>query len=294
VRLQDVTPAGLTRLYVMLRESGRRTPLKRPDGSTDTTLSPRTVRYVHTVLSKALKDAVDLNAISANPAARAKPPGRSVTLPPRPSTWSAEQVTTFLATAAAHPLYPLFVMALTTGMRRGELLGLRWCDLALDGQPPTATIVTTRIRAGGTVASSTPKTRAGNRTLVLDPHTVAVLRAHRDGMCEQRAGLGLDVPGDDAPVFANADGSERDPSSLRMTLHRIARRASVPRIRFHDLRHTYATLALQGGDHPRAVQERLGHDDITTTLRTYSHVMPAVHHQAASTVANLVMVHRPR
>lgn len=212
--------------------------------------------------------------LARNPADAATPPRSSGANGPRFSTWNAAQLTAFLRAADGHQLYPLFVLGATTGMRRGELLGLRWSSVSL-GDAPSVTIVETVVTHGGTVENSTPKTKRSARTIT-HAQTARILRNHRTAQIEERMALGLGTDGD-VRVFTRADAVEYRPDSIGQTFGRIAERAGLPHIRLHDLRHTFATLALQAGMHPKVVQERLGHEDIAITLQTYSHVLPEVH-----------------
>lgn len=274
--LAQITPAHLNSLYAELLEDGRR------DGTAG--LSPRTVRYVHTVLRRAMRDAVRWGKLHRNPADLADPPK-----PTRSSmsAWTADEAATFLQHATAERLHAAFVLALTTGMRRGEIAGLRWQDVDLEGARLSVqqTLVTTgRYRQ---VETSQPKTGRSVRQIALDAGTVATLRAHRARQLEERLAWGEQWT-DTGLVFTREDGTALHPQSLSRSFTRAAQRAEVAPIRFHDLRHTYASLALQGGVHPKVVSERLGHSSIAITLDTYSHVIPAMQADAADVVADLI------
>jgi integrase len=171
------------------------------------------------------------------------------------------------------------------GMRRGELLGLRWRDLDLDAG--RAQIVQTLIEGSGAPRLSTPKTDHGRRSVALDPATVAALRAHRKGQAAEQLAVG---PGyeDNGLVFSREDGAPIWPRTFSRTFDRHVQAAELPSIRLHDLRHTHATLALQAGVHPKVVSERLGHANIGITLDTYSHAVPAMQEDAAARVAALL------
>jgi integrase len=175
-------------------------------------------------------------------------------------------------------------------MRRGEVLGLRWADLDLDGGwlsvRQTLIVVDTRPQL------SQPKTARGSRRLALDPGT-AVLRAHHRLQAAERLAAGPNWANEDL-VFTRPDGRALHPEYVRRRFDRRMQRAGLPRIRFHDLRHTHATLALQAGVHPNVVSERLGHTTVAMTLDIYSHTIPyshaipAVQQDAAATIAGLV------
>lgn len=195
------------------------------------------------------------------------------------TTWSAEELRHFLKSIQGDRLYAAFLLAATTGMRRGEVLGLRWRDVDLAAA--RVSIRQTLITIGYELAWSTPKTDRGRRNVALDPTTVEALRAHRAQQLEERLLLGPSFRDDDL-VFCQPDGAPIHPDSLCGLFERFAKRASLPRIRFHDLRHTHASLALTAGVHPKVVSERLGHADIALTLNTYSHAIPALQETAAT------------
>ena len=276
--LQQVTPADLNAFYARLLKSGRR------DGKG---LSPRTVRYIHTILRKALSDAVRWNKLTRNPADSADPPRPSASRATRPiQTWSADQLRAFLEHVRDDRLYPLWLLAATTGMRRGELLGLHWSDIDLDNGRVTVQ------RSLGSVAYrltwSEPKTAKSRRQIALDPTTTEALRRHQQDMGLERQLLGITTPDPDV-VFCEQDAQPLHPERVSKLFEQHTEDAALNRIRLHDLRHTHATLALQAGVHPKIVSERLGHSDIALTLNVYSHAIPALEETAASLVASLVL-----
>jgi integrase len=200
-------------------------------------------------------------------------------------TWSRDELARFLAIVREDPRFALWRLAATTGLRRGEVLGLRWHDVELEAG--RLRVTQQRVRGANGLGYGPPKTAKGRRSVALDPATAAAVRAHRVRQAEERLAFG---PGyEDADlVFARADGSPEDPDGISSIFARLVRLAGLPRIRFHDLRHTHATLALAAGIHPKVVQERLGHSSITVTLDTYSHAIPAMQEDAAARVAALV------
>ena len=275
VPLQRLTAAQLNVLYGDLLESGRR------NGKGG--LSPRTVAYVHATIRKALGDAVRWQLVPRNVAEQATPPRqRSREL----RTWSASELRAFLSHVEGDRLYAAYVLAGTTGLRRGELLGLRWRDLDLDHG--RIAVIQTLVVVGYTVTVSTPKTAKGRRSVALDLATIAALRAYRARVFEERLAFGLGTPSDDEVVFTEVDGSAIHPGQFSARFDRLVKSAGLPRIRLHDLRHTHATLALAAGVHPKVVSERLGHSNISITLDTYSHAIPALEEEAAAKVARLV------
>jgi integrase len=171
-------------------------------------------------------------------------------------------------------------------MRRGEALGLRWTDLDLD--VGRLRVVQTVIQMRSMVAIGEPKTARGRRPIALDKATVAVLREHRRKMLEKRLLVGPDFD-DHSFVFHQADGSWLHPDAVSEMFLRRVNSYGLPRLSLHGLRHTWATLALEQGIHPRVVQERFGHSTISITLGMYSHVGPTLHDEAAETIAGLVL-----
>jgi integrase len=268
VPLARLSALHLNDLYARLLVDGR------VDGRGG--LSPRSVRLVHSIVRKALADAVRWGNVGENVALRADPPRVQQTLAMR--TWSAAQLREFLASVGQHPLRVCFWVLATTGMRRGEALGLRWCDVDLERG--RLSIVQTLVQVPGGVHFSQPKTARSRRVIALDETTVQVLREHQELHSAQ--GLGGEL------VFARADGSPLLPHSVSKAFRAATVAAGLPRVRLHDLRHTHASLGLQAGLHPKVISERLGHSTVAITLDTYSHVVPALDEQAAETIASLL------
>lgn len=177
----------------------------------------------------------------------------------------------------------------TTGMRRGQALGLRWADVDLDAG--RAAVRQTVIAVQHEVRLGTPKTARGRRSVTLDRATVAALREHRARQAAERLQLGAGYRNLDL-VFAAVDGSPLHPERFSRTFTERARRLGLPPIPLHSLRHTWATVALTAGVHPKVVQERLGHATISITLDTYSHVACALHSDAAEKIAGMVLGER--
>ena len=225
-----------------------------------------------------------MGLLARNVAQQAIPPAPSPRREPR--TWTAEELRHFLESVQDDRLYGAYVLAATTGLRRGEVLGLTWRNVDLGASRIAVTQAI--IPVNGAVTYSTPKTAKGRRSVALDAFTVNALRAHRVRQLEERLVLGLGTPAEDALVFTDLDGSPLHPDRFSASFDRLVKAAGVPRIRLHDLRHTHATLALQAGVHPKVVSERLGHSNIAITLDTYSHAIPALQEEAATKVAALV------
>lgn len=278
IALRRIDGGMLNGLYAALLAEG-----KRSNGGGG--LSPRTVRYVHTILHRAFRDAVRWGRLARNPADAADPPKASASNRPVMTTWTAEQLRGFLGHVREHRLYAVFLLLATTGMRRGEALGLRWTDLDLNAG--RASITQTLIVVNHHVSIGSPKTAAGRRTVTLDAGTVAGLREHRKHQLGERLLMGAGFT-DHGLVFSRPDGGPLHPERFSRTFAEQAAKAGLPPIRLHDLRHTWATLALAAGVHPRVAQERLGHATIGITLGTYSHVTAGLHDQAADLVAGII------
>jgi len=264
-KLSKVRALDIQKLYADLSASG---------------LSNRSIHNTHTMLKKAMKQAVDWGLLMRNPAAGATPP-RPEPAPIHPLT--EEEVTRLLdyTEQAPHWYHRLLVLAVTTGMREGELLGLRWRDVDLDAaQLHVAQQMTYEPGVGKHAAE--PKTKPSRRTIHLSAMAVTALRAQRTQLLELRLALGPDWPGHDDLVFLNSHGTPIYGSEMRKIFGRLTKRLGLPDVRFHDLRHTCATLLLSRGVHPKVVSEMLGHSSIAITLDIYSHYIPAMHQQAAA------------
>ena len=251
-------------------------------------LAPSTVRnHIHAPLRRALKSAVRWNLIPTNPADAVEPP--KVTQPDI-KVWSADEVRTFLEHAhsqSTQTLYTIFLTAVTTGMRRGELLGLRWANI--DFEHGTAAIRHSLVRdARGRLHMHEPKTKAGRRSVALSSMLLTALRRHRAGQAAQRLQLGQTYEDADL-VFADERGRPLRPRSVTRKFKLLAEEAKVESIRFYDLRHTHATLMLTQGVHPKIVSERLGHSSVSITLDTYSHVLPNLQHAAAEALSEVLL-----
>jgi integrase len=271
--VQRQTPAHLNALYGQLLASGGR------DGRP---LSARTVQAVHMTVRKALGDAARWGLVARNVAALASPPK------PRRAemrSWTAAELRAFLEHVAADRLAALWMLAASTGMRRGELLGLRWVDVDLERA--RVAVRQTLVLAGRQVVTSEPKTARGRRSVALDPRTVAELRAWRAAQAAERLAWGPAWT-DAGLVFTREDGTALHPERLSDAFAWRLRAAGLPPIRLHDLRHTHASLGLAAGVPVKVMSERLGHSTSSFTADAYQHVTPALEEQAASTVARLV------
>lgn len=258
-------------------------------------LSARTVRYVFTILRAALSDAVKHGRLATNPTDRATPPSPSEARPPEMKAWTASELSRFLAWAESRDreLALAWRVLAVTGMRRGEVLSLRWRDIDFDRGTAEVrrSVGVVKTKGQGEVIEEGPTKTGRARKVDLDPSTVTALRSYR----ANRGGLALTLARDDALVFGTLDGSVRHPErfSRRFTEQVAqARRAlgedALPTIRLHDLRHTHASLLLADGVPVKVVSERLGHASPTITLGVYQHVMPGMGKEAADRFAALL------
>jgi len=279
-RLQQLSGSDLNALYAQLLAG---------DGGERGPLGTRSVQYVATILHRACKDAMKWQALVRNPVEASDPPRPSAKR--EMSVWQGHEVGAFLTGTAGDRLAGAWWLLATTGMRRGEALGLRWSDIDLDAGhlDVVRTLITAEVQRKESpgYAWGTPKTAKGRRRVALDAGTVTALRAHRARQLEERLALGEGYVDEDL-VVCQPEGSPVNPKTLSWYFERDLKRLGLPRIRLHDLRHTHATLALRAGVHPRVVQERLGHANVSITLDTYSHVDLDMQAAAAARVAALL------
>ncbi|MDA8296875.1 MAG: site-specific integrase [Actinomycetota bacterium] len=272
VKLRDLSPARIVVWLTGLKGSGT---------------GARTVELAGTTLHKILSAALDLELIARNPADnRAVRAARGTAKAPAPVVWTPEQTRAFLDSQRGDRLYPLWRLAACTGLRRGELAGLRWSDIDLDSG--ALKVSTTRVVVGWEVVESGPKTHAGARVIGLDAGSVATLRQHRKAQLEERLRAGELWQGTTDLVFVDELGRALHPGYLTRTLTARARGAGLPPVRLHALRHGHATHGLESGVPLAVMSKRLGHASIRITADTYSHVTAAVDQAAADQVAALI------
>ncbi|TME06192.1 MAG: site-specific integrase [Chloroflexi bacterium] len=238
-------------------------------------LSPRTIRFLHAVLHKAFDHAVRLSYLPRNICDMVELP-RSEKYEYHPLT--LEQIQQLLSCAQMHPLEALFVLALVTGMRRGELLALKWRDINFAENTLQVQRALIEVR-GEDLRESEPKTAHGRRSIYLIPLAIDALKQHRARQLEVRL-QHADTWQEQDYIFCTSHGSPFHVTYILNSFRSLLKKASLPRIRFHDMRHSAATLLLSMGTHPKVVQEILGHSNIRMTMDIYSHVLPSMQKDA--------------
>ncbi|WP_046176513.1 tyrosine-type recombinase/integrase [Domibacillus indicus] len=239
-------------------------------------LSDENVQKVHTLINDSLKKAERWGIISKNPASlvdRPKAERKEI------KVWGVKEVQTFLKYAENYNRYYIaFLLALTTGMRQGEILGLRWKDV--DFEKDCLRITQTLSTDGKEIFPYT-KTKSGTRTVDLPEETLIQLEKHKKLVDKEKQELGAALYKNMDLVVCTATGTPTNKDNIRRTFKAIIKKAGLPMIRFHDMRHTHATLLLLQGVNPKIVSERLGHADVRITLDTYSHLLPSMQKDTA-------------
>jgi integrase len=252
-------------------------------------LAPKTVLEVHLIIRGGLKDAVTRGLVNRNVALAAHAPKLKAITKLEPQAWTAQQLHGFLQAAAGHRLFPAFWLLAATGMRRSELLGLRWDDVDL--QKNRVSVNRGLVAVAYKLRESRGKTANSRRAIDLDATTIYVLKAWREWQKAEQDAAGVESEG---WMFTNSDGKPVHPHSISQTFERIANRAGVPRIRLHDVRHTHGTLLIKAGVPVKVVSERLGHANPAFTIDTYQHVLPGMQAEAARTFEKLIKDNPPR
>jgi len=270
VHLAKLRPLHVQQLYAKLRENGR------ADGRGG--LADKSLLQTHRILSEALKHAVGLQLVHQNVCQMVKAPQvrrKEV------RTLSPDETRTLVdaATADDSVYGDAIVLAVHTGMRLGELLGLKWEDVKPDQERLTVRRSLQHLDKNRVVFQH-PKTPKSRRSMPLGPTALETLKRLRRRQMEERLKVGPRYK-EQGLVLASAVGTPISPANVRRAFERILKAAGVERIRFHDLRHTHASLLLARGIHPKVVSERLGHASIAITLDTYSHVLPSLQEEAA-------------
>ncbi|QRF22257.1 site-specific integrase [Alicyclobacillus sp. TC] len=278
IELRKLRPHHLQDLY---------TRLAMPGDCEKCGLSLRSVKHIHVLIKHILKQACIKGKISVNPASAVNPPR-----PPQleMQTWSESEVASFLEAARNSRYYIFFALALGTGMRLGEVLGLKWRDVDwVSGKIHVQRSYTHGLRG---YVFQQPKTKKGNRTIKLAPSTLRDLYQHRSVQEAERQQAG-DLWNDQDLIVTTCTGNAVLAHNVRSTFLRLLAKSSLPRIRIHDLRHTHATLLLKQGVNVKVVSERLGHESISVTLDIYSHVLESMQDEAAEKFDTILSVSVP-
>ena len=270
IPLAELTSLDLQRFYKHLLDGGRVDRIeakKKPKG-----LAPKTVRNIHQMIGSAYNLAMEQKLVARNPTdGCALPKAEHKEM----QTLPVEQLTSFLREAKDSGVYELYYLDLLAGLRRGELLGLKWDDVDLKNG-----ILHVRrqiMRQNGAVVEAPLKTKNSYRSISIPADAVEVLKTQRE-----KVGCGSEY------VFPSPTGGPISPDSVLHMLQRVLKRAGLERVRFHDLRHTFATLALQNGVDVKTVSGMLGHYSAGFTLDTYAHVTTAAQRTAANTMGNFL------
>ncbi len=275
IPLKQLQPQDIESYYARLAKNGR------VDGKAGG-LSPRSVLHIHRVLTKALRYAMKNGMIARNVALLVENIGKPHQK--EMNVLDAQGVKKLLEAAQGSEYYPILRLALLTGMRRSEILGLRWKDVDLS-LGHIAVIQALHVLRGGQIVYESPKSAKSRRQIALSPVAVLVLKAHLEKQQALWQQFGLPLTPDclvfSFPESERPEGKPILPNTLTHAYIKIARKAGLGGVRLHDLRHSHATLMLQAKVHPKIVQERLGHSSISITLDTYSHVVPGLQEAAA-------------
>jgi integrase len=267
VKLDQLKPIHFQRLFTDMQEKG---------------LSPGTVRLVHHCCRRSINWAVKMGMLAKNPVDNTTPPKVKRQ---EMKYWTPEQVQRFIESAKDNPYFPFFYVALFTGMRAGEIRGLKWDDIDWDNQRISIRRHITRAGKEVHILPGTKTSKSG-RVVEISESVINVLKRHKIKQAEQLLMIGGNK---ENWVFTNAFGKFLPDITVYHAFLRATEKAGLPRIRLHDIRHTHATMLLQQGIHPKIVSERLGHSTVSMTLDIYSHVIPTMQKEAVAALDRLVV-----
>ena len=265
--VQKLRPVSLSTLYAKLQRDGR----AKGGG-----LAPRTVGHIHRIMHRALGHAMQWGIVSRNVASVVEPPK---VVPAEMEILSADQVNSTLRTLRGAAMYPIVLTAFSTGMRRGEILALRWRDVNLDAAKIQVERSLEETKAG--LRFKEPKTRHGRRNIALPSSLVAELRGHWRAQQELRLALGVGKAAPDDLVFCTPDGGPRKPNSITREWSRLTVAKKLPKVSFHALRHTHVSQLIASGMDVLTISRRIGHASPTITLGVYGHLFKNTDNQAA-------------
>ncbi len=246
-------------------------------------LAPKTVYEIHLVIRGALADACRRGLVARNVAVLVRAPKQRHLQKTEDASLTDPELRQLLRTAAGHRLFPLFWLTAMTGMRRNEVLGLKWPDI--DFKKRKVHLNRGLVAVGYEVHETRGKTKTARRSIELDDTTLTVLAGWRAHQASEHAAVGIE--NHEQWVFTDGDGEPVHPHAVYEAFRRIVHNAGVPTIRFHDLRHTHGSLLIQDGIHVKVVSERLGHANIAFTMQTYQHLLPGMQADAATSTERL-------
>lgn len=290
IKLKDLQTADLQRLYNAKLESGRADKMKNEKGDLvprEGGLSPKSVRYIHGIINTAIKQAVSEHKLVMNPA-------EAVKLPRNPKkemkTLSRDDIGVFLEKAKTYRYFAAYFLELATGLRRGEILALRWKDIDL--KAGTVRVARHLVRIKGGLAFQEPKTEKSKRSVEITEEAIQVLKAHKAKQNAEKLEAGGAYQGDsdekERLVFCTGLGNVVNPRSFVRDFQGCLKQAGLEKVRFHDLRHTYATMLLEAGVALNTVQEQLGHHSPTFTAEQYGHVTKKMKQEAAGVMGGIL------
>ncbi|GER67439.1 site-specific integrase [Weizmannia acidilactici] len=242
------------------------------------------IRQMHNLLNQAFDQAVRWSLIKVNPVKNAKPPKVKSE---EKITWTVDEVNRFQNLIKNSSMEIPYLLAIFTGMRRGEVLGLKWDDVDFENKKIRIKRSLCFVSGKGLIFKE-PKTKKSKRQISISQHVVNVLKKHKQKQEFQKEKLGIQYQNNNLIVCTD-DGKPLDPRNLLRQFYRLIEEANVPRISFHDLRHTHATILMQQGENPKVVSERLGHSRVGITLDLYSHVSDDLQEQAAEKFENALL-----
>lgn len=285
IRIREIAEkVGVT--YAGARRAVRRYEAGRVPSPPQPGYAPKTVQSVHIMLGSAFSTAKAWRVVSVNPMESVKGPSLAQRTH---ATWDAEELGRFLETAREDRLYALWVLVASTGMRRSELCGLTRKGLDLNAAGgATLRMTATSVVAGGKVVNGSGKTKKSRRPVALDQYTTAVLREHIERLDAEREAFGSGYQ-DNGLVFCWEDGRHIYPDTITEKFNALVDRAKLPLITLHGVRHSYATIALRSGVHPKVVSSRLGHATVAFTLDTYAEDVPGLDRDAAEAIGQLFL-----
>jgi integrase len=248
-----------------------------------TGLAPKTVYEIHLIIKGALADALRRGLVTRNVAVVARAPKQRSLPRIGAVSLTEDELRQLMRTAAGHRLFPLYWLTAMTGMRRNEVLGLRWPDI--DFTKKRLHLNRGLVAVGYEVHQTRGKTRNARRTIALDDTTLTILSGWRAFQAAEFTAVG--ITNHDACVFTDGNGKPVHPHAVYEAFRRIVHSAGVPTIRFHDLRHTHGSLLIKDGIPVKVVSERLGHAHIAFTMQTYQHVLPGMQADAARSTERL-------